>query len=224
MTVMDTPSEETGPPSKWPARIAVAIGVLVAIAGIGGIGQLSGAGWFGYRDWMYGPGELYALNMGDEPLWISVDGMERLEVPAQNAQIADLMGGTSHVVVTDTDEAVVDEYDITIDGSDAFLKLTDEGCLAVVDITPFYGGNASGALDFEAYLRRDARVWIPQSRNVVWPRKDFPSRLEGGQGKGLWFELVACDLFEEPKFLDGYLAARIEQRMEKALGRKRPQK
>ncbi len=142
-------------------------------------------------------------------------------MPAENAQIVDLMGGTSHVVVTDAEETVVDEYDVTIDGSDAFLKLTDQGCLAVVNITPFYGGDATGPLDFEAYLRRDTRVWIPQSRNVVWPRKDFPSRLEGGEGKGLWFELVACELFEEPEFLDGYLTARIEQRMEKALGKRR---
>jgi len=202
-------------------RVAITVLAVAAIAAaVGAIGQFSGAGWFGYRTWLYGNGELYALNLGKAPLFVSVDGRERVEVPAENAKVVDLVGGTSEVVVSDA-TGVVARYSVTIDDSHAFLKLTDDGCIAVVDITPFYGGKQRPMLDFEAYLRTDARVWIAQSKNVVWPRRDFPSKLQGGQGKGLWFEIVACELFEEPKFLDAYLATRIEQRMAAALGEKK---
>lgn len=190
--------------------------------GVGWIGHLSGAGWFGYRSWLYGSGELYALNLSQEPLFISVDGQEKLEVPAENANIADLVGGTSIVEVYDPDGALLTTHTVTIDDSHAFLKLTDDGCIAVVDITPFYSGKQKPRLDFDAFLKPHVRVWIAQSKNVVWPRRDFPSRLEGGEGKGLWFEIVACELFDEVDFLDAYLATRIEQRMASALGKPKP--
>lgn len=208
---------------KSPSRLLKWAGILAALAvialGVGVIGHISGAGWFGHRTWLYGDGELYALNMGDDPLWVAVDGRERKKVPPNGAQIFDLVGGTSIVEVTDEGSDVVDRYDVTVDDSHAFLKLTDEGCLAIVDITPFYGGQQGKRLDFDAFLRQDARVWIAGSKNVVWPRKDFPSKLSGGEGPGLWFELVACELFEEQDFLDAYLATRIEQRMASALGK-----
>lgn len=213
--------DETLPRTLPVTKLLVgALVTAVVVTLVGFIGQMSGAGWFGHRAWLYGSGELYALNLGGTPLHISVDGQERLEVPAENAKVVDLVGGTSVVEVFDGDRLVA-THRVTIDDSHAFLKLTDDGCLAVVDITPFYGGKQGKMLDFEAFLRRDARVWIAQSKNVVWPRRDFPSKLQGGQGKGLWFEIVACELFEEPKFLDAYLAIRVEQRMAAALGKKK---
>lgn len=203
-------------------RLAIALVLLSVVGvGVGYIGQISGAGWFGYRTWLYGGGELYALNLSDAPLFIQVDGREKLEVPAQNANVADLVGGTSRVDVFDADGKKLATHDVTIDDSHAFLKLTDDGCLAVVDITPFYGGKQKRRLDFDAFLKPNVRVWIAQSKNVVWPRRDFPSKLQGGEGKGLWFEIVACELFDEVDFLDAYLAARIEQRMAQALGKKK---
>ncbi len=218
-------SEELPTPTLR-ARIVRAVAALIVLglvlSAIGAIGQLSGAGFFGYRTWMYGPGELYALNLGPTPLFVSVDGRDKIEVPAENANVVDLVGGTSTVQVFDAQDTLLASYDITIDGSHAFLKLTDDGCLAVVDITPFYGGKQRARLDFEAFLKPDVRVWIAQSRNVVWPRRDFPAKLEGGEGKGLWFEIVACELFEEVPFLDAYLAARIEGRMATALGKPKP--
>lgn len=201
-------------------RVAgVAVVVALILAAVGSIGQLSGAGWFGYRTFLYGEGQLYSLNMSPEPLWISVDGRERVEVPAENANIVDLVGGTSSVEVFTADGKPVDSYSVKINDSHAFLKLTDHACVAVVDITPFYGGQQNRVLDFEAFLKPHERLWFPQSKNVVWPRKDFPSRLQGGEGKGLWFEIVACELFDEVPFLDAYLATRIEQRMAAALGK-----
>lgn len=208
-------------PSRLKKILLGALVVGLALTGVGLIGHLSGAGWFGYRTWLYEGGELYLLNMSKQALYASVDGAPPVEVPAQNAQIVDLLGGTSVVEITDASGAPAGRYDVRVNRSDAFLKLTDEGCVAVVDVTPFYGGTQKDMLDFEAYLRKDARLWIPRSRNVIWPRKDFPAQLQGGEGKGYWFELVGCELLDEPVFLDAYLATRLDSRMAKALGKKK---
>ena len=201
-----------------PARVfTIVVIAAVVLGGMGAIGHVAGSGWFGYRSFLYGGGELYALNMSDTELSISVDGRERIPVKPRDAAREDLVGGTSTVEVFDQSGKLVEAHEVAIDGSDAFLKLTDDGCVAVVDITPFYSGGSTNPLRFEAYLKPSQRVWIPQSRNVVWPTRDFPSRLAGGEGKGMWFELVACELFDEPTYLDAYLATRIENRMKTAL-------
>lgn len=198
------------------------VALLVAVA-VGSIGRFSGAGWFSYRTWWFDDGDLYTLNLGDKPLWVSVDGADKRLVEAENAAVIRLLGGTSTVAVFDDEAAAPDAaiatYTVTIDGSHALLKLTDEGCLAVVNITPFYAGGADeGQLDFVAQLTPETRLWIADSRNVVWPRRDFPPKLLGGEGRGLWVEIVGCALFDEVKFLDAYLVMRLEARLAKERG------
>jgi hypothetical protein len=204
------------PPSR--AR-RFALIVLAGAGVVGLVGQLSGVGWFGYRSTLYGSGELYALNLSPEPKFVSVDGREKVKVPAENAEILELIGGTSHVEVFDADDKVVARYDITAKNSHALLKLSDDGCLAATNITPYYGGKVPEQLDFVGKIEAKDRVWVADSINVVWPRKTFPKRLSGGKGKGIWVELVACDLLDDPKFLDAYLTFRLEERMKKALGK-----
>lgn len=217
----DAPVTLEKPRGVWKRRLVIALGVAALLLGVGAIGEVSGAGWFGYRDFLWGPNDLYLLNLGAEPLWVSVDGQERVEVPPENAQIVEILGGVSRVDVTDGAGKPRGSYEVRTEKGHAFLKLTDDGCVAVTDITPFYGGKPGPKLKFVAHLKPKTRVWVTTSRNVVWPRKDFPSRLQGGEGRGLWFELVACELFDEVEFLDAYLAARIEDRMKTALATKR---
>jgi len=202
-------------PSRRTWLVALAV-VLAIAAGVGIVGKLSGSGWFGYRSILYGSGELYALNMSDQPLFVSVDGRQRDRVEPHNARLVELVGGTSSVVVTDASEKVVGRYRVTAKNSDALLKLTDDACLAAVDLTPYYGGQKVDRLVFLDKLDADTRVWIPHSHNVVWPRKSFPQRLTAGEGEGVWVELVACELLEEPDFLDAYLSLRLKERMARA--------
>lgn len=206
------------PPSRLKKFAIVGAIVLLGAFAVGIVGQLSGVGWFGYRSTLYGTGELYALNLGDEPLFVSVDGREKVEVPAQNAEILELIGGTSKVVVSDGEDEVVSRHDVTAKNSHALLKLTDQGCLVATNISPYYGGKVPKTQDFVAKIRAKKRVWIPDSTNVVWPRKAFPKRLAADGGQGIWVELVACELLDDPKFLDAYISFRLEERMKKALG------
>lgn len=185
------------------------------------MGIVAGTGFFGYRSVLYGDGQLYALNMSDQPLWVSVDDREKVEVPAQNAQILDIIGGETRAVVTDASGEVVGRYDVFTDNSHAFLKLTDEQCLAVVNLDPYYRSGSSKDIEIVEKLDERTRVWVPDSKNVVWPRKAFPKRLSAGEGRGTWIELVGCPLLEDPQFLDAYLAVRLDERMGKALGKKK---
>ena len=205
-------------PNRTRNIVVAVIVTLLAVVGVGSVGMLSGAGFFSYRTFLYGTGELYALNMSDQPLWISVDGRPREEVKAQNAAVVELIGGTSEVIATNEAGQVKGRYQITAENSHAFLKLTDEQCLAAVNLDPFYKGGGKQDIVFTALLNEKTRVWVPNSKNVVWPRKAFPSALAPQDGPGIWLELVACPLLEEPKFLDAYVAVRLEDRVRKARG------
>lgn len=213
----DDPRLDDEPTAPRRPVILYVLGALLALgllAGIGAIGQLGGAGWFGHRQILYGTGELYILNMGDSPRLVSVDGRDRVEVDAENARLVEIIGGTSRVEVFDPDGTLIDTYSVTVDDSHALLNLSPESCLVVADISAFYGGQGQ-QLTFVDMLRPDQRVYVPDSRNIVWPRRDFPPRLDPTRGPGRWIELVACALFDEPEYLEAYMNVRLEQRMER---------
>lgn len=198
-------------------RVGISLAFVLVLALVFGLaGQLSGTGWFGYRSFMYGDGELYALNMSFEKFYVSVDGRERVEVPPRNAEIISIVGGESSVVVTDESGEVKGRYAVVTDHSHAFLKLSPEECLAATDLDPFYGRGGKQDVIIKAELPAKTRVWIPNSKNVVWPRNTFPKQLTAGDGPGIWLELVGCELLGDEKFLDAYLAYRLEERVTKA--------
>lgn len=201
------------PQPKTTRNIIIALVVLAVLAGFGAIGYVSGTGWFGYRQILYGTGEVYLLNLGDEDLEASVDGREPVVVKANDAKITDLIGGTSEIVVRDMDGEVVDRYSITAKNSHALLKLSDQGCLVASDISSFYRKGGDGEIKFVEFLEEDDHVYIPGSKNVIWPRKQFPQRLSGSDGTGIWTEWVACQLLEEKDYLRAYLRVRLLDRM-----------
>ncbi|MFU8805666.1 MAG: hypothetical protein ACNA8W_17770 [Bradymonadaceae bacterium] len=204
----------TPPRRPWKIYIALALAALLLIIGFGAIGQAVGTGWFGHRPMLYGTGELYILNLNDEPRYASVDGQEAVEVPLQNAQIIELIGGTSKVDILDENRQLIETFDITIDHSHALLNLSAESCLVVADVAGLYGGRR-GDLTFTDKLRPETRVYVPETTNVIWPRRSFPPRLDGAQAKAVWIEIVGCALLDEPEFLQAYLDVRLEQRMER---------
>lgn len=205
------------PPGRAKRVALGAIVVLVVLGAVGSLGVISGAGFFSYRTFLYGTGELYVLNMGQAPMFVSVDGRPRVEVPAGNAKIVEIIGGESEVIATDASNQIKGRYTITARNSHAFLKLTDDQCLAAVKLDPFYRGGAQ-EIAFAAKLDEKTRVWVPNSKNVVWPRKTFPKALAPQDGPGIWLELVGCPLLEDDKFLDAYVAVRLEERMRRARG------
>ncbi len=199
--------------------IVVGAVVLIGILIIGVVGQISGAGWFGYRQIMYGSGEVYLLNMGGESLEVEIEGREPVEVDSEGARSVEIVGGESRVVAKNAAGDVVYEETVFVDDSDALVKLTADACLAVSDLSAVYGRGGDD-LEILETLEADQQVYVPGSKNIVWPRQAFPKRMPHDKGDPLWIELVACSLIEEPKFLRAYLDVRLGQRLEKAESKK----
>jgi hypothetical protein len=205
------------PGMSWGTRLLVLVLVAVLIGGVGLIGELSGVGWFNHRPMLYGEGELYVLNMKETEARVSIDGRPFITVPPLNAQLIEIIGGTSKVVV-EREGAEVEYHTVTVENSDALLNLGGEKCLAVVDIQPYYGGKNPDDVAIVKTITAADDVVVIGSNNVVWPRKTFPPKLAGDGGPGRWVELVGCALLEEESYLQDYLNFRLRERMQKALG------
>jgi hypothetical protein len=200
--------------------VILLVTVLVGIGAVGAVGYISGAGWFGYRQIMYGDGQVYLLNMGAQTLEVSVEDREPVEVPPEDARVVDVVGGESKIVVRDEDGQVVDRHNLFVDNSHALLKLSDDGCLVASDVGAFYGRGGE-ALEFVEMIEQDQRLYVPGTTNVVWPRQDFPARFDRDGGDAIWIELVGCTLLGQPEFLEAYLDVRLSNRLKKGKQKQR---
>src|SRR5690554_3426984 len=77
------------------------LGVLIALGAIGAVGHFAGAGWFGYRQILYGVNDIYLLNMGSEKLQVSVAGRDPVEVEPEGARLVEVMGGDIEISILD---------------------------------------------------------------------------------------------------------------------------
>jgi hypothetical protein len=205
--------------SRTPA-IVISLVVLVGLGAVGFVGHLSGSGWFGYRQILYGSSQLYLLNMSQEPLEVAVEGREPVDIDPEGARTVDIVGGQSSVVVRSTSGETVGEHTVFVDNSDALLKLTEDGCLAASEIGAFYG-RGGDELDIVEFIEADQQLYVPGSTNLIWPRQTFPAKLGREGGEAIWVELVACALLDEPDFLRAYLDVQLGQRLKKATGKDR---
>ncbi len=194
----------------------------IALLLLGGAGYLSGLGWFGYRSFFYGSGELYVMNRGDAEASVSVDGREPVVIKPDHYEMLELIGGTSEVLVEQDDDTTT--YPIETNHSDAFLRVSNKECLVATNVTPFYGdGKAPDDLEIVERIRSGEHVYVPGSLNVMWPRQNFPDQLSGSGGPGIWVETVGCALFDEPDYLQSYLRVRLQDRLGSGPeGRRRP--
>lgn len=185
-------------------------GLLVLIAIIGTVSSFAGIGFLGHRLILYGTGELYILNLSSEERFVSVDGREPVVIHARDAQLVELIGGRSRVDILDEDHQLWRSWEIETDRSDVVLNISDEACLAVMDISSLYRDDRD-QVEIVALLGADEEVYRLESRNMVWPRRQPPPRVDPSYGPALWMEIVGCPLLDEdPGFLRDYLLLRLE--------------
>ncbi len=213
--------EEIVVPSPWKKRL-IYLGLLFGgLLIIGGVGKLSGSGWFGYRSFAYGRTQIYLLNLSEEAKSVSITGlMEPIEVAPQGAEIIDVIGGDLDIEIS-SKSGKSEHLNIFADDASALVKLSDDGCLTITNLTAYYGGNQPKDPDYEAFIHKNKRSYVIPSRNIVWPRKPFPRSLDAYGGPGMWVELVGCALLNDRTMLDGYVVLRLQDRMAKALKKKR---
>jgi len=208
IAIDDEPLEGNEGPS---AVVLFALIGAALVAVVGAVGYVSGSGWFGYRQIMYGTGELYLGNYLAEKRLVSVDGRDPVELGPNKYETVELIGGTSSLRVMNADRETLSRHSITIDASDAYFKVAGEPCLVASDVTSFYGG--SGEIAFVEFIRSDQRTYVLGTHNTIWPGRDFPETLQSGDGPGVWLEKVGCPLLEDEPVLRRYLEVRLRDRM-----------
>lgn len=207
--------------SNWMKVVAIIVAVALAAGAIGYIGLISGTGWFGHRQLLYGTGQLYLLNLGADPLEVTVEGREPVDVPPEDARIVDIVGGESQVIVRNAKGERVATHSVFTDKSHALLKLTKDGCLVASDVGAFYG-RGGDQLEFVEMIGEEQQKYVPGTQNVIWPRQSFPAKMSREKGQAMWVELVACPLLKEKKFLRAYLDVRLNERLKKSTGQDEP--
>ncbi len=210
----------TSPATASSRARGIALGVVILLAAllvIGGVGKISGTGWFAYRAILYNPGQLYVINLDAPDRFITFDGSRREELPFDSAQPFDLVGGTTEVVIQDAQSLPLATHAVKLDGQNAVLKLGADLCLVTLDISGFYGVGQDKKFKVARRITADDQLIILDSTNVIWPRHNFPKRMTPGQGPALWIEKVACALLDpadEPLLL-GYMEQRFNDRVKK---------
>lgn len=216
----DDEVEQTGPST---AVVVGSIGIALIVV-IGAVGYLSGVGWFGYRQWLYGQGQLYLPNYSNAERMVSVDGREPLKLEPRTFEKTSVVGGTNSVRIMDANGETLSTHSLFADNSDAFFRVDGDACLVASNVTSFYE-SPEGKLEFVKFIRADQRAYVPGSYNVIWPGESFPPRLQAGEGAGIWIEKVGCNHLEHRDAMRTYLQVRLQDRMkseEEAPTKRRP--
>jgi len=208
MDEQDIDVDESGRVLRW---IVIGLLVVLVLVGIGAVGKFAGTGWFGWRQFAYDGGTLYAVNLGDSNYTVTVEGRKSHTLEPRGFRHIELVGGTSEVVVTSDDEQTR-TFNITVDGSHAVLKLGG-GCLAAADISEFYDSSKREMprLEIVARIGEDQQVWVAGTKQVMWPRESLPKALPGGEG--IWVETVGCPILDNTPYLEGYLRTKLQGRL-----------
>ena len=205
-------SRKTGRPAKkW--IVLACVFTLTAAVGISGwIAQQAGYGFLWHRLLLYGQGEIYVLNLGEDDRYISVDGREARRVVAGNARLLPLVGGESVIVETDSTGRIVRERSIETAGTHVLLNLDEGTCLVVAKLQGVIEEQEVSAT-VASLLKGETELYDLESTGVIWPR-GYPRAVEPRQTDSVMsVEVVDCSLLDDRDFLEQYVVSRIEDRM-----------
>ena len=218
----DTPFDDEMPSRGGAKPLVWLVVILVGLTAMGMVGQLAGAGFFGYRAWMYEGGILYVLNFEQEGLQVSIDGSSAKPVRYENAKMFDILGGTSEVALLDKQGKEIRKHEVTAKNSHVMLKAGD-ACVVVLDVSSYYRKTNKKSFKIVKRLTKKDQLYVPNSTNVIWPRNDLPQKFNPADGSLYWFEKVACDLLDkdEQHMLLAYMERKFVDRMNRQKQRKR---
>jgi len=210
---------DLAPPSP---RRAVLTWSLVALGGVlafGLITWLLGVGPFAWRVLAFDSTELYVLNMGKEPVEVTLDGGTPFEVAPEDARRRPIYGGTTHVVTRTKDGALIEEIEVTADGAPAVYNVQGTACLALADVSSFFlkvPPANKGVKVLKTFPQGERVVNLPNPR-VIWPRKTLMDQVFDADKGVAWVEIVACPLLDpqEVNVLEAHLNVLLTERKKK---------
>lgn len=191
-------------------------------AGVLGAGLLAfgvltwalGGGFFAWRIIAYDRGEIYILNMTDAPVFVSFDGGEPIEVPAQDARRTTRNGGETEVETRRADGTLVEAVTIFIDGAPALYNVEGATCLALSDVSGFYLPGRERSAEVVARYEAGTRAVPLPSERIIWPRKTLQDEIRMAEAGVHWIEPVACPLLDpqEDHVLTAHLNTLLSER------------
>ena len=177
------PETDAPSPSKLPAIIGLA---LVAALAIGP--KLAGFGWFGARFLFSAEVPIYALNLSGQDVTVELSFSSDTTLAAGTLEVLETLAGPITLVARDADGTVVDELSIDAQGP-LFYNVAGADCLAVFDLTSFYGPQQRSAVTLHARIEQGTRLYPIDAETVVLPRRTNPDSTHGDVH---WIESVSC--------------------------------
>ena len=184
------------------AVLAVVMAAVLAV-----VPTFWGYGVVGHRAIFYEPGELYIYHGEEAELEVEVDGRARGMVGPDSAQIFELIGGTTTLVMGPPEE----EWTLEVDGNAFFAHFSDQ-CVAIGrDVEGWEEGEiAIGSVELSDSEERLHRL---ASSEIIWPR-GYPGAVEWGtEAEVIVVDFVECSLLDDPSFVREYMGLRLEERM-----------
>ncbi len=206
------PTAEQSGSSRRGLYLGVALALVVAIGAGGVIPQLLGYGWFGHRPLLYGQGQLYVLNLTDQPHLISVDHRVAQQVEADGAELLPIVGGVSIVEAINESEGSAQRWEVETRRSHALLNLADDTCFVVAEVSNIFDDEQL-QVEIEQVVDGQTGVIPLGSERIIWPR-GYPKAVgEQGDDPVYSIEIADCEITEDDEFLRDYLQSRLEARM-----------
>lgn len=192
-------------------RYGIVLAVLGVLAAASVAAHAAGYGFGGHRLLLYEPGELYVLNLTDEPRRIGVDGNSTHDVAAGGARLLPVLGGPVTVEVGTQAGSPWQSWEIEVDGAPLFVNLSDEACVVVSRVLGLED-ESPVEVQIEDQLPPGPELHELAPGSVIWPRA-YPEAIEHSGAEPVWsVEVVDCSLVGEESFLADYVATRIEGR------------
>lgn len=169
--------------------LAIALAALLVVAGLP---KALGLGWFGARQWASQRVSLHVLNTAGRDLYVEADLTRRLYATAGRIETTQTFTGPNVLRVLELDGTEVSRHAIDIRGQ-VLVNAQGSECLAVVDISSFYGGGGSQRLELVARVPKEQEIVPIETEQVVLPRRQFPDQ---ARIPIHWIETTDCRMLD----------------------------
>lgn len=190
-------------------RWGAALGSLALVA-LGVIPWLLGAGWFGLRLASAGEVPIHVLNTSGSDIEVQVSFASRRVVASGTMETIETLAGPVSLTTHNADGELLESFEFEA-SVPVFYNAMGSECLAVFDLTPYYGGQTEQPLQVLRRITRDERLVELDAGTLLLPRRTAPDQATPPVH---WVEVVGCTLLEpaEEDYLVGQAEFRLQQR------------
>ena len=196
--------DDIKPPGRGYGAYAIgALGLLVFLAVVP---KLLGLDWFALRAITSKTIYVHVLNTSGQDLEVSVSHGSTETVTAGTMALIQTMSGDVSISARGLDGELLEELEVRLDDDTLYNALGSE-CLAVLDVSSFYGADN---IPFSVVdrIRREDRLYTFTAGTVLLPRGTPP---DSAAPPVHWIETFGCELLDDEE--EGYLLTQAQVRL-----------